>query len=169
MTGGDSKPRANFLTKEENRIKKILFICHGNICRSPMAEFIMKDLVEKSGLGGEFYIESAATSTEELGNDIYPPAKAKLREKGIPFSRRGARQMSKRDYSAFDLIVAMDSYNLRNIMRIIGSDPEKKVCRLLDFTAKKGSDIDDPWYSGDFERAYNDIAEGCRGLLDSLR
>ncbi len=144
---------------------KILFICHGNICRSPMAEFIMKDLAEKSGLKDSFYIESAATSTEELGNDVYPPAKAKLSEKGIPYTRRSARQMTSGDYKKFDLLIAMDSYNIRTIMSIIGSDPEKKVHRLLDFTAKKGRDIEDPWYSGDFERAYGDICEGCRALI----
>ena len=143
----------------------ILFVCHGNICRSPMAEFIMKDLAAKSGLGSSLYIESAAVSTEEIGNDVYPPAKDKLREKGIPFTRRAARQMTKSDYGRFDFIVVMDTSNLRNLMRITGGDPENKVRRLLDFTERKGRDIADPWYSDNFELAYNDILEGCRGLL----
>lgn len=147
---------------------RILFVCHGNICRSPMAEFIMKEKVRKLSLAEDFYIESAATSTEEIGNDIHYGAKTKLRRENIPFSRRGARQMSRGDYARFDYIIGMDSYNIRNILRIIGSDPEKKVYKLLDFTSR-GGDIADPWYTGDFEPTYCDINEGCDGVIERVR
>ena len=146
----------------------ILFICHGNICRSPMAEFVMKDLVKKRGLEGEIYIESAATSTEELGNDMHRGSKAKLREVGIPFSRRSARQLTRRDYERFDYLIVMDSHNLRNLMRIIGADESGKVHRLLDFTPRRGQDIADPWYTGNFDATYDDISLGCEGLLSYL-
>lgn len=146
----------------------ILFICHGNICRSPMAEFVMKDLVKKRGLEDEIYIESAATSTEELGNDMHRGSKAKLREVGIPFSRRCARQITRRDYERFDYLIVMDSNNLRNLMRIIGSDDSGKVHRLLDFTPRRGQDIADPWYTGNFDATYDDISQGCDGLLSYL-
>ena len=148
---------------------RILFVCHGNICRSPMAEFIMKDLVAKSGLEHEIYVESAATSTEELGNDMYPAAKAKLRELGIPFQRRAARQITPADYGRFDYIIVMDSFNVYNIRRIIRSDPEKKIHKLLDFSKRQGADIADPWYSDDFDTAYRDILEGCEGLLGRIK
>ncbi len=146
---------------------KILFICHGNICRSPMAEFIMKDMVKKAGLGGEFHIESAATSTEEIGNDIYPPAKRKLTEKGIPFSRRGARQMTRQDYAEYDYLVGMDSANIRNMRRIAGGDDEGKISLLLDHSGS-GRDVADPWYTGDFEATYRDVTEGCAALLKKI-
>lgn len=148
-------------------MKKIVFVCHGNICRSPMAEFIMKKLVTDEGFEEDFYIESAAVSNEETGNDMYPPAKRKLTEKGVPFAKRRARTVTREDAVGFDFIVAMDSYNLRNLERIIGRS--NKVSKLLDHTSRKGEDISDPWYSGDFETAYNDIYEGCRGLLDKLK
>ena len=147
---------------------KVLFICHGNICRSPMAEFIMKKLVREKGLEDQFMIESAATSREELGNPVYPPARRKLSEHGISCQGHHARQMEKRDYDRFDYLVGMESYNLRNMMRILGSDPDGKVCRLLDFTGRPG-DIDDPWYTGDFTTAYNEIEEGCKAMLEKLR
>ncbi len=146
----------------------LLFICHGNICRSPMAEFIFKDLVGCAGRSGEFHIESAATSREEIGNDIYPPAREILRRKGIPFEHRSARQMSPGDYSRFDLVIAMEKFNLRNILRIIGSDEGGKLRLLLDYAERPGQDIADPWYSGDFELAYREILAGCKGLLKSL-
>lgn len=144
---------------------KILFICHGNICRSPMAEFVMKELVKKSGRT-DIYIESAATSTEEIGNDIHPGTKRKLREEGIPFERRAARRMTAADYSRFDLIVGMDTENIRNILRITGGDPENKVRRLLEFT-ERVRDIADPWYTGDFDETFRDIDRGCRGILEN--
>ena len=147
---------------------KVLFVCHGNICRSPMAEFVMKDMVKKCGRAGDFYIESAATSTEEIGNDIHYGTRAKLRECGIPFERRAARQITKGDYDVFDFIIVMDSYNLANLRRIIGDDRKGKVHMLLDFTNRRGQNIADPWYTGDFDTTYNDIVEGCRGLLDRL-
>ena len=146
----------------------ILFVCHGNICRSPMAEFIMKDLVSRRGLSSQIYIESAATSREELGNDMYPGAKAKLRAVGVPFERREARQITAQDYARFDHIIVMDSFNLRNIQRIIPADPDGKIRRLLDFTDRKKKDIADPWFSDDFDTAYRDILVGCEGLLDAL-
>lgn len=149
-------------------MKRILFVCHGNICRSPMAEFIMKDLVKKAGLEDDFYIESAATSTEEIGNSVYPPARRKLAEHGIDSSGKTARQMTRNDYARFDLLVGMDEWNIRNMKRIAGSDPEGKICKLLDFTSRH-SDVADPWYTGDFETTYCDVLDGCVELLSKLR
>ncbi len=145
----------------------ILFVCHGNICRSPMAEFVMKELVRKSGLK-DVYIESAATSTEELGNDMHRGTKRKLREEGIPFERRGARQVKRSDIDRFDLIIGMDSYNLRNLNRMLGGAAHDKIHLLLDFSDRRGEDIADPWYTGDFDTTFNDILEGCEGLLEYL-
>ena len=146
---------------------KILFICHGNICRSPMAEYIMKDLVKKSGRENEFQIASAATSMEEIGNPVYPPARRKLREHGIIAEGHHARRMERSDYREYDYLIAMEQYNVRNMLRILGSDPEGKIHLLRDFTDHPG-DIDDPWYSGDFTTAYQQIEEGCQGLLEHL-
>ena len=143
---------------------KILFICHGNICRSPMAEFMMKDMVRRAGRETEFYIESAATSREEIGNDIHRGTKAKLREQGIPFEKRQARQVTKKDYEDFDYLILMDRENLRGLSRIIGGDPAGKVYRLLDF-AGQDRDIADPWYTGNFDETYNDIKEGLTAFL----
>lgn len=148
-------------------MKKILFVCHGNICRSPMAEFVMKDLVQKAGLTDHFYIESAATSTEEIGNEVYPPAKRKLAEHGISCKGKTARQMTRSDYQRFDLLIGMDNWNIRNMTRIAGGDPEGKIHKLLDYTARKG-DVADPWYTGDFDATWRDVTEGCRELLKSL-
>ena len=148
---------------------KILFVCHGNICRSPMAEFVMKDLVEKAGLAGEFYIESAATSGEEIGNSVYPPARRKLAEHGIDCAGKTARRMTAADYGRFDLLVGMDKANLRNMTRICGGDPDGKLHLLLDYTARPGGEVRDPWYTGDFDAAWRDVLDGCRGLLDDLR
>ena len=147
-------------------MKKIMFVCHGNICRSPMAEFVFKHLIKQKGIYDDFTVVSSATSTEEIGNSIYPPARAELKRRGIPFSERQAVQLSKSDYEKYDLFVAMDGNNVRNIYRIFGSDPSRKVKKLKDFTT--GGDVADPWYSGNFELAYNDIYEGCKALVEYL-
>ncbi|WP_054741320.1 low molecular weight protein-tyrosine-phosphatase [Cellulosilyticum ruminicola] len=146
---------------------KILFVCHGNICRSPMAEFVMKDLVKKKGLEDEFYIASAATSREEIGNGVHPGTRKKLGEFGISTAGKTAIQITKTDYAKYDFILGMESYNLRNIGRIIGRDEAHKVYRLLDFT-NNPRDIDDPWYTGDFDKTYEDICEGCQALIAYL-
>lgn len=147
---------------------KILFVCHGNICRSPMAEFVMKDLLEKTGREYEFEISSAATSTEEIrsgiGNPVYPPAKKLLAKKGIDCSGKRARQMTRSDYDYYDLLIGMDNWNIRNMLRITGGDPDGKIKMLLDFTNRPG-EVADPWYSGDFETTYRDVLEGCEGIL----
>lgn len=146
---------------------KILFVCHGNICRSPMAEFVMKDLVKKKGMADQFEIASAATSTEEIGNPVYPPAKRKLKEHGISCEGKTARQMTKADYSYYDYIIAMDRFNLRNMTKFVGNDPDNKVSLMLDFTNCPG-DVADPWYTGDFDSTWNDVYDGCLGLLKKL-
>ena len=146
---------------------RLLFVCHGNICRSPMAEFVMKDLVQKAGLADQFYIESAATSTEEIGNEVYPPAKRKLAEHGIGCKGKKARQMRDNDYSRFDLLIGMDEWNIRNMTRICGGDPEGKIHKLLDYTKRKG-DVADPWYTGNFEATWQDVTEGCQCLLNAI-
>lgn len=147
---------------------KILFICHGNICRSPMAEFVMKDLVQKAGLSEQFQIESAATSTEELGNPVYPPVRRKLAEHGIDCSGKTARQLKNSDYEQYDLLIGMDQANLRNMYRICGGDYADKMHLLMDYTARPG-DVADPWYTRDFEATWQDVLEGCRGLLEKLK
>lgn len=146
---------------------KILFVCHGNICRSPMAEFVMKDLVKKAGCADRFEIASAATSTEELGNPVYPPARRKLAEHGLGCEGKTARQMTRQDYRDYDLLVAMDRENLWNMRRFTGDDPDHKVSLLLDYTSRPG-DVADPWYTGDFEQTWQDVLEGCQGLLARL-
>ena len=147
---------------------KVLFICHGNICRSPMSEFILRDMVAKRGIADQFEIASAATSREEIGNPVYPPAVRKLREHGIDPSWKRARQMTKQDYEYYDYLLAAEQYNIQNMLRIVGGDPEHKIHRLLDYS-KHPRDIDDPWYSGDFEIAYRDIVEGCEAFLESFK
>lgn len=145
---------------------KILFVCHGNICRSPLAEFLMKELVRENGLESEFYIESAATSTEEIGNGVYQPVKRILNARGIDCSEKHARQMTRADYNKFDYIVCMDSKNLRN-MGYIATDTQGKYSRLLDFTDTP-HDVADPWYSGDFATTEREVQDGCRALLQHI-
>ena len=146
---------------------KILFICHGNICRSPMAEFIMKDLVRKAGLSAQVQIDSAATSREEIGNPIYPPAQRQLRAHGVAFDDHRARQMTRQDYADYDLLIGMDTQNLRNMQRICGGDPDGKLRLLLAYAGQTRS-VADPWYTDDFDAAWQDIAFGCRALLEAL-
>ena len=138
----------------------ILFICHGNICRSPMAEMILRKLVQDAGREAEFVIESCATSAEEIGHDVYPPARRMLEAHGVPCPSRAARRLTAADYERFDRLICMEQYNLRNALRLLGGDPEHKLSLLL-----RDRDVDDPWYSGDFDTAYRDIEEGCRRLL----
>ena len=146
---------------------KILFVCHGNICRSPMAEFCMKQLVAEANRSDEFEIASAATSTEELGNSVYPPARRLLERKGIDCSGKTARQITARDYLYYDLIIGMDNANMRNMKRFWGGDPEGKLRMLLDYTDRPG-EVADPWYSGDFEATGRDVYEGCSNLLKDI-
>ena len=147
---------------------KILFVCHGNICRSPMAEFVMKDMVRKAGLEDQFEIASAATSTEELGNPVYPPARRKMADHGISCKGKTARQMNRHDYVYYDYLVGMDSANIRNMNRISGGDPDGKISLLLEH-AGIGRDVADPWYTGDFEATWQDVNKGCSALLEKLR
>ena len=146
----------------------ILFVCHGNICRSPMAEFVMRDCARLRGLEGLLHIESAATSTEEIGNPVYPPARQKLAEHGIGCSGHAARQLTRQDYNAFDVLIGMDNANLRNMHRICGGDPEKKIHLLLDYANRPGQEVADPWYTGDFSKTWEDVLQGCQGLLAVL-
>ncbi len=147
---------------------KILFVCHGNICRSPMAEFVMKRMVEEEKISGEFEIASAATSTEELGNPVYPPAKKILAEHGISCAGKTSRQMTSDDYDYYDYIVAMDRKNLRNMQRFVGTDPLKKVSLLMEHTGRS-CDVADPWYTGDFQSTWKDVNEGCRAILEKIK
>lgn len=146
---------------------KILFVCLGNICRSPMAEFVFRDMVEKQNLGSRFLVASAATSSEETGNPVHPGPAGKLREFGISTKGKYAVQMKKKDYDNYDYIIGMEKWNIRGINRIIGSDPEHKVHRLLDFSDRP-RDIADPWFTGKFDKTYNDIKEGCEALLQYI-
>ena len=147
---------------------KILFICHGNICRSPMGEFILKDLVEKAGLADRFQIESAATSTEEIGNPVYPPARRKLAQHGIDCAGKTARQLTAADYGRFDLLLGMDRANIRNMTRICGGDPQGKIHLLMEYAGHPGREVADPWYTGDFDAAWDDVLAGCQGLLRKI-
>lgn len=146
---------------------KILFVCHGNICRSPMAEFVMKDLVKNANLENDFLIDSKATSTEELGNSVHPGTLKKLAQEGIKTFPHKASQLNKEDYQKYDFIIGMDSWNKRNILKIFGSDAEHKVYLLLDFTNQK-RDIADPWYTHDFNSTFRDVKQGCTSLLNFI-
>lgn len=144
---------------------RVLFICHGNICRSPMAEMILRDMARQAG--ANLQIDSAATSTEEIGNGVYPPARAELKRRGVPCLPHQARQVTRRDYQEYDLLLCMDSQNVRNLLRLLGGDPEGKVHKLLEYAGRQG-DVADPWYTGGFDRAYEDIYLGCAGLMKAL-
>ena len=147
---------------------KILFVCLGNICRSPMAEFVMKDLVEKAGLADQFEIASAATSDEEYGNPVYPPARRMLASHGLDCAGKTARQLTRQDFAHYDLLIGMDQSNLRNMLRMGGSACPEKLHLLLDYTGRPGS-VADPWYTGDFQATWEDVLAGCTGLLESLK
>ena len=147
---------------------KILFVCHGNICRSPMARFIMEDLVKKAGMEEQIKVDSAATSTEEIGNPVYPPARRKLAEHGISGQGHAARQMKKSDYAHYDLLIGMDKANLHNMFRICGGDFNNKMHLLLEYAGRPDQEVADPWYTGDFDSTWQDVLEGCEGLLDNL-
>lgn len=146
---------------------KILFVCHGNICRSPMAEFVMKDMVEKQGIAEKFYIASAATSTEEIGNGVHYGTRKKLAEFGISTDGKRAVQLKKSDYDKYDYIIGMDSWNMRNMKRMLPEDVDNKIHLLLDFSDNP-RDIADPWYTGDFDTTYDDIFEGCTALMNKI-
>lgn len=148
-------------------MKKILFVCLGNICRSPMAEFVMKDLVRQMGIERQFEIASAATSREEVGNPVYPPARRKLAEHGISCDGKTSRQITIDDYRYYDYIVAMDHSNLRNLKKMLGEDVDNKISLLMDYTTRP-DDVADPWYTGDFDATWNDVIEGCKGLISTL-
>ena len=147
---------------------KILFVCHGNICRSPMAEFVMKDLVEKAGVSDQFSIASAATSREELGNPVHHGTRKRLAREGISVAGKTARQMARKDYEQYDYLIGMDRWNIRNMTNIAGGDADGKIHLLQEYANRPGEDIADPWYTGDFEETYRDVLEGCQGLLDVL-
>ena len=163
--------RKSSVREDENMIR-VCFVCHGNICRSPMAEFILKDMVSKRNMEEQFYIESAATSTEEIwngiGNPVYPPAREELAKHGIRCDGKRAVQLKKSDYEKYDYILGMEERNIRNMMRILGSDPENKVKLFLSYSSRP-RDIADPWYTGDFRATYRDIVEGCEGFLQYLK
>ena len=144
-----------------------MFVCHGNICRSPMAEFVFRDMIKKRGLSDKITVASSATSTEEIGNDTHRGTKAILTKYGIPFARREAVQLTRLDYAKYDFFIGMDSYNIRNMHRIFGADPDCKIVKLLDLT-DRGGDVADPWYTGNFEETYRDITDGCEALIDKL-
>ena len=146
---------------------RVLFICHGNICRSPMAEFVFKDMVKKQGLEKEFYIASAATSMEEIGNPVHYGTRNKLCQYNISTSGKYAVRLERSDYDKYDYLIGMEQVNVRNILRIVGEDPKGKVCRLLEFSDKP-RDIADPWYTGNFDITYEDVVEGCEGLLQHI-
>ena len=150
-------------------MKKILFVCHGNICQSPMAEYVMKDLVKKAGLEDELQIASAATSREEIGNPVYPSARRKRAEHGISCGGHAARQLRNSDYEEYDLLIGMDRANLRNMYRICGGDFNDKMHLLMEYAGRPKQEVADPWYTDDFDATWLDVLAGCRGLLDHLK
>ena len=159
----------NYLEDKINKRKiKVLFVCLGNICRSPMAEFIFKDMINKKGLSDKFIVKSAATSYEEIGNDIHYGAKDKLIQKNIPFTKRKATRITAEDYNNYNFIIGMEESNIKAIKRIVGEDLDNKISKLLDYS-DNSRDIADPWYTGNFETTYNDIVEGCNGFLNYLK
>ena len=147
---------------------RVLFVCHGNICRSPMAEFIMKDIVKKAGLDEKIEISSVAATQDEIGNGMYPPAKRKLEEMGIPYTRRAARLFTSADYEKYDVIIGMDEENREDLLHLTQGDPKKKLKQLMDFTDTP-KEVADPWYTGNFNETYEDILRGTTGLLQALR
>ena len=156
------------LINEEKKMLKILFVCHGNICRSTMAQFVFQDMINQANLTNKFHIDSAATSREEIGNPPHHGTVNKLREVGIPILPHRAVQMTKQDYKKYDYLIGMDEWNIRNMMRIVGKDPEKKIHMLLDFTQSPRA-IADPWYTGNFDVTYDDVKEGCEAFLQYLK
>ena len=167
MAGNSRKYRKKEDIRSYKQLIKVLFICHGNICRSPMAEFILKDMVRRRGLEDCFHIESAGTSMEEYGSPVYPPARRELAKHGIYCEGHHARRMERKDYMDYDYMIGMEGINIRNILRMTGGDPEGKVYKMLDFTDHPG-DIDDPWYTGEFDIVFRQIYEGCEGFLKHL-
>ena len=153
--------------EKDRDVIRILMVCHGNICRSPMAEFVMKDMIEKERLSDCFYVASAATSTEEIGNPVHRGTKEKLKQYGISTEGKYAVQISRKDYDKYDYLIAMDKRNVVNMLRILGGDPKGKVKQLLDFSSNP-RDIADPWYTGDFDLTYDDVYEGCQALLSYI-
>ena len=147
---------------------KVLFVCHGNICRSPMAQFVFQDMVCKAGLEKKFDIDSSATSTEEIGNPVHRGTRAKMNEMGSPMVDHRAVQMKKEDYKKYNYLIGMDQWNIRNMMRIVGKDPDHKIFKMLEF-AGSDRDVADPWYTGDFDATYRDIVAGCTGFLKKIR
>lgn len=155
------------MTNQYKNTINILFVCHGNICRSPMAEFLLRDIVKSRGFSGSFYIASAATSREEIGNPVHRGTRAKLQQRGISTAGKCAVRLEKQDYGKYDFLIGMDRYNISDMLRILGGDPEGKVHRLLDFTDHP-RDVADPWYTGDFDTTCDDVLEGCNALLDHI-
>ena len=148
---------------------KVLFVCHGNICRSPMAEFMFKDMAERAGRAEEFFIRAAAAHSDEIGSPVYPPARRKLAEHGIGCAGHAAHRMTRAEYDEYDLIICMDRANLRDIRRLSGGDPEGKLSLLLDHCGREGQEVADPWYTGDFDATWNDLSEGLSALLEELK
>jgi protein-tyrosine phosphatase len=172
MAGGNAKDfvccqRFQAKTERKNRVIKILFICHGNICRSPMAQSVLTHLAAQSGISDKFEIASAATSSEEIGNPPHPGTVAKLRAEGIPLVPHRAVRMTRDDYEKYDYVICMDEENVRNVQRLSDGDPDEKIYKLLAF-AGSTMDVADPWYTGDFEATYRDVLAGCRGILETL-